>query len=89
MTKGDTASMLTVMFSGLGAWLHSMNATVAEFMPMITAFGILSGTALTAWFYKQQIKQRQRDRALIHRRIEHEIAQGRPMTNIDLRQGEA
>ncbi|MCK4957758.1 MAG: hypothetical protein KAT00_00120 [Planctomycetes bacterium] len=68
--------------------MNSANATIAEFMPMITAFGILSGTALTAWFYTQQIKQRQRDRALMHRRIEHEIAQGRRLVDTEVRQGE-
>lgn len=56
--KADAASGLTVGLSGLGLWMHIVNGWVAEFMPLITAFGIVSGAVMTAWYYWQSIKQK-------------------------------
>lgn len=70
--KADIASAGTVALSGLGLWLHNINGWVNEYMPLITAFGIVSGTLLTAWYYWQSIEQRKRDRAVQHKQMAHD-----------------
>lgn len=70
--KADTASAGTVALSGIGLWLHNINGWANEYMPLITAFGIVSGTMLTAWYYWQSIEQKKRDREVQHKRMEHE-----------------
>lgn len=70
--RGDLASLSTVGLSGFGLFLHHANAWASEFMPLFTAFGIVSGAFLTAWYYYQSINQKRRDRALAHKQMEHE-----------------
>lgn len=60
--KADLASAATVSMSGVALWLHNANAWAADYMPLITAFGIISGACLTAWYYWQSIEQKKRDR---------------------------
>lgn len=71
--KADAASAITVALSGFAMWLDRTNGWVAEHMPLITAFGIVGGFLLTAWYYWQAINQRKRDRALEHKRMDHEV----------------
>ena len=55
-TKADIASGVTVSMSGFALWLHKTNAWVAEYMPLITAIGIIGGLIISAWYYWRSIK---------------------------------
>lgn len=71
--KADLSSFWTMLLSGFGFFMDLTNSWATEYMPLITAFGILSSAALTAWYYRQKIRQEERNRALEHKRMEHEI----------------
>lgn len=58
--KADAWSFATVMLSGVG-FIQWLNGWAAELMPLITAFGILSGAGLTWWYYRGILRQRRRE----------------------------
>lgn len=59
--KGDIANTATVAGSGFALWLHQTNAWVAEYMPLITAVGIIGGLFAACWFYYQSIQIKRRE----------------------------
>ena len=71
--KAELVSDAVVAFSGLGMVLHYTNNVITTYMPTITAVGIIGGFTLSIWFKVQQIKQKKRDRALWHKKMEHEL----------------
>ena len=71
--KADLASAFTVVLSGIAFAFHALNGWVTEFMPLITTLGIVSSFTLTAWYYRKTIEQKRRDRALEHKRMDHEV----------------
>lgn len=70
--RAELTAVLSAAFSGMGAILHYTNEWVSEYMPTLTAIGIIGGLLLSIWFRYESIKQQKRDRALWHKRIEHE-----------------
>lgn len=78
--KADTAAGATGALSGVSLWMSQANQWVAEYMPLISAVGILGGLLVTAWYYWACHRQRKREEALRwreledhHRQREHEL----------------
>lgn len=77
--KALMAGFGTGLIAVLGRWADTANAMAIEYMPLITAFGILVGAAMTGFYYiflawakHQDFKHRERERRLKHLQREHE-----------------
>ena len=77
--KALMASACTVCLSVLVKLADTANAAAVNYMPLVTAFSLVAGVFLTAFYYSylvwakhQDMKNKARERRLEHLRREHE-----------------